>query len=52
MPSLIKCASLTIEGKVVFESGVIFQGVVKVSNVSAQCKTLKRGVYSSEEVRL
>ena len=52
VPSLVKCTSLVVDGWVVFEPGVIIQGDVKVSNVAAQCKTLKRGVYSSEEVRL
>ena len=41
VPSLVKCTSLAIEGDIVFDSGVIIQGRVKVINTSNVCKTLQ-----------
>ena len=47
-PSLIGCSKLTIEGKMVFEAGVVFKGAVKVVNGGDECKTLKAGEYTGD----
>merc|ERR1712039_463076 len=46
-PSLLECSSLTIEGEVVLEKGVIFKGDVVVRNGSDGPKTLVAGTYGS-----
>merc|ERR1719261_1667359 len=44
-PSLIGCSKLTIEGKVVLATGVVFKGEVKVVNKADEPKTLAAGTY-------
>jgi len=45
-PSMIKCDKLTIEGNMVLEAGVVFEGDAKVVNAAADAKTLKAGTYT------
>ena len=45
-PSMLKCSKLTIEGKMVLEAGVVFEGEAKVVNASSEAKTLKAGTYT------
>ena len=51
-PSLIGCSKLTIEGKVVLATGVVFKGEVKVVNKADESKTLAAGTYESQTVEL
>jgi hypothetical protein len=51
-PSLIKCDKLAVEGKVVFEEGVVFEGNVKVVGGTDKPETLKTGVYANQTVEL
>jgi len=44
-PSLLRCTKLTVEGPFVIESGVVFQGEVKLINPSDQPRTVPAGVY-------
>jgi len=46
-PSLVGCKSLTLEGEVVFEKGVVVQGGVVVSNAGKGPRTLHAGTYGS-----
>merc|ERR1719277_1252454 len=46
-PSLIGCKSLTIEGEVVFEKGVVLQGGVVISNAGASSQKVFAGTYGS-----
>ena len=43
---MLKCAKLTIEGKMVLEAGVVFEGEVKVVNAKGEAATLKAGTYT------
>ena len=45
-PSMIKCDKLTIEGNMILEAGVVFEGDAKVVNAAAEAKTLKAGTYT------
>jgi len=45
-PSMIKCDKLTIEGNMILEAGVVFEGEAKVVNTAAEAKTLKAGTYT------
>mmetsp|Transcript_3292 Transcript_3292/g.7869 ORF Transcript_3292/g.7869 Transcript_3292/m.7869 type:complete len:131 (+) Transcript_3292:444-836(+) len=51
-PSLIKCTKLTIEGKMVFDKNVVFEGEVKVVNSGDSSKKLKTGTYTNTTVEL
>ena len=51
-PSLIGCKKITIEGKVVFASGVVIQGDVKIVNTSDTVKTVAAGTYANTTVNL
>jgi len=51
-PSLIGCKKLTIEGKLVIASGVVFKGTVKVVNKGDAVQTLEAGVYEDTTVDL
>ena len=51
-PSLVGCKKLTVEGKVVFAAGVVFQGEVKVVNAGDEPKTLAPGTYADQTVEL
>jgi len=51
-PSLIGCTKLTIEGKMVFDKKVVFEGEVKVVNESGTSKKLKAGTYKDTTVTL
>ena len=51
-PSLLGCSKLTVEGKVVFASGVSFKGDVKVVNKGGEPKTLPAGEYADKTVEL
>merc|ERR1719277_2945375 len=46
-PSLIGCKSLTVEGEVVFEKGVVLQGGVVISNAGASSQKVFAGTYGS-----
>lgn len=46
-PSLIGCTSLTVEGDIVFEKGVVIQGGVVLSNSGAGSKKVVAGTYGA-----
>jgi UDP-N-acetylglucosamine pyrophosphorylase len=48
VPSLIDCASLKVSGPVHFESGVIIQGDVEVSNSGPETKIVPVGTYRDQ----
>lgn len=50
VPSLVACDSLTIEGAVQFEEGVVIQGAVKIVNHGETPKLVKSGVYRDQEL--
>jgi len=47
-PGMLNCEKLTIEGKMVLEAGVVFEGVVKVVNAGDEKKTLPKGTYTGD----
>jgi len=51
-PSLVGCKKLTIVGKVIFCTGVVFKGTVKVTNTGEEAKELAAGEYADTEVTL
>ena len=51
-PSLIACNKLTVEGKCVFESGVVLKGDVKIIGGAEEAKTLVAGEYADITVTL
>ena len=51
-PSLLQCNKLTVEGKLVFESGVIIEGDVKIVNTSDSVKTVAAGRYANDTITL
>ena len=51
-PSLIGCTKLVVEGKVVFEAGVVIKGDVKVVNGSDEVKTVAAGEYADTTIEL
>jgi UDP-N-acetylglucosamine pyrophosphorylase len=51
-PSLINCTGLTVEGKVVFEAGVVIEGKVTIKGGSDAAKTVKAGTYKDTTVEL
>jgi hypothetical protein len=51
-PSLVKCDKLAIEGSVVLEAGVVFEGNVKVIGGADGPKVLMAGVYANQTVEL
>merc|ERR1712039_771264 len=48
-PSLIGCTSLTVEGEVVFEKGVILKGGVVISNGADGSQKVGAGTYGSAD---
>merc|ERR1712060_321882 len=48
-PSLIGCQSLTVEGEVVFEKGVVLQGGLLISNGGEGSQKLASGTYGSAD---
>jgi UTP--glucose-1-phosphate uridylyltransferase len=52
VPSLIRCRSLTINGKVKFETGVEIVGDVKFVSRGANTKSIRAGKYQDCEVEL
>lgn len=52
LPSLVHCQSLTLQGPVRFEAGVSLKGHIVLSNPSTQPKSLKRNVYSDQQITL
>ncbi len=52
VPSLVHCRSLTIDGPVSFEAGVVIEGDVTVRNSHPQKKSVPPGVYRDENVTL
>jgi UTP--glucose-1-phosphate uridylyltransferase len=52
VPSLIRCRSLTIEGKVHFEAGIEVVGDVKFVSRDAHTKSVRAGVYQDCEIEL
>jgi UTP--glucose-1-phosphate uridylyltransferase len=52
VPSLIRCRSLTINGKVQFGAGVEIVGDVKFVNRGASPKNIRAGVYQDCEIEL
>jgi len=51
-PSLVKCDKLTIEGKVVLEANVVFEGDVKIVGGTDAPKTLGAGIYTNQVIEL
>jgi len=51
-PSLIECKKLVVEGKVVFEAGVVIKGEVKIVNKGDDVKTVAAGEYADKTVEL
>lgn len=49
-PSLLKCKSLTVNGLVTFEDGVLLEGDVIFSNKNDKTTAVKSGAYLNEEV--
>ncbi|MBV9104399.1 MAG: UTP--glucose-1-phosphate uridylyltransferase [Verrucomicrobia bacterium] len=52
VPSLARCHSLTVEGKMVFEPGVEIVGEVKFVAPGEDTKTVAAGTYQNREVAL
>ena len=52
VPSLIRCRSLTINGKVKFETGVEVVGDVKFVSRDANTKSIRAGKYEDCEIQL
>ena len=52
VPSLIRCSSLTINGKIKFEAGVEVVGDVKFVSRSADTKSVRAGKYQNCEIEL
>ena len=52
VPSLIRCSSLTINGKIKFEAGVEVVGDVKFVSRSADTKSVRAGKYQDCEIEL
>ena len=52
VPSLARCQSLTIEGRVQFQGGVEIVGSVRFVNRDATVKEVPAGVYEDQEVEL
>lgn len=52
VPSLVRCRSLTIEGKMAFEPGVEIVGDVKFVSRSEQTKRISSGTYEDREIAL
>merc|ERR1719220_1201511 len=48
-PSLIRCRSLTLEGEVVFEKGVVLQGGVVISNCGKYSRKVASGTYGASD---
>ncbi|MBK1880998.1 UTP--glucose-1-phosphate uridylyltransferase [Luteolibacter pohnpeiensis] len=48
VPSLLKCKSLTVEGPVHFEDGVVLEGEVVVKNSSSQPVRITPGTYKDQ----
>merc|ERR1712087_37040 len=51
-PSLLHCDKLTIEGKVILATGVIFSGTVKIVNAADEFKELAAGTYTNTSIEL
>jgi len=52
-PSLLNCQKLEVASpNIVFASGVVIEGAVKIINNSGSKKTLKKGTYKDEDVDL
>ena len=52
IPSLVSCRKLTIQGPVQFEADVILKGDLVITNTSKRAKTLKKNLYSNQQVTL
>ena len=52
MPSLINCRSLTIQGLVHFEPGVVLCGDMRIENPSSTQKTVQAGIYENQSISL
>jgi hypothetical protein len=52
VPSLARCNSLTIEGKMQFEPDVEIVGDVKFAGQSEETKTVRSGTYQDCEIEL
>ena len=52
IPSLIECCSLTIQGPVHFEPGVVLRGDVRIENTSPTPKTVQAGIYENQSISL
>lgn len=50
VPSLIDCKSLSIQGPVRFDPGVIIQGDVTIENTSGETRTITAGVYKDRKI--
>merc|ERR1712039_55189 len=51
-PSLLECSSLTIEGEVVLEKGVVIKGSVTFKNAGSGPKEVAAGTYEDKTVEL
>jgi UDP-N-acetylglucosamine pyrophosphorylase len=51
VPSLIDCKSLSIQGPILLEPGVIIKGDVSFENTSGSTQTVKAGTYQDQQVR-
>ena len=50
-PSLIDCRSLSVQGPVHFEPGVVIRGDVVFENTGGATQTVKAGIYKDQQVR-
>ena len=50
-PGLIDCRSLTIQGPVHFEPGVVLRGDVVIDNPGSSTQHVKRGVYEDRKIQ-
>ena len=50
LPSLVECDSLSIEGDVYFESGVIIQGGVSIKNTQSAAAIIKKGTLIDQDL--
>ncbi|MGD9053441.1 MAG: UTP--glucose-1-phosphate uridylyltransferase [Desulfobacterales bacterium] len=50
LPSLVNCESLSIEGDVYFESGVIIQGGVSIKNTQNTAAVIKKGTVINQDL--
>jgi UTP--glucose-1-phosphate uridylyltransferase len=52
VPSLLAASSLTVEGRIKFQHGVVLQGDVTIRNVGQELSEVARGTYKDESISL